>query len=128
MQVTFAPRILVISPICNGWSLTYLGMMLLICAPLSKRAIQLSPLILTLATFNPMPMLKGVWIQVGSLLGWLYTLGTSVCTFFSMVAVVGWVQASFFDAIPSLPFNCSLSLKDFMSRQLQIKCSGILQW
>ena len=51
LQATLAPRRSVIGPICNEWSLTYLGMMVLIWAPLSKRAIQLSPFILTLAMF-----------------------------------------------------------------------------
>ena len=68
-----------------------------------------------------MPTLKGVWIQEGSLLGWLYALGTSVWRFFGMVAVVRGVQAPFFNAILSLPFNCGFSLKVFMSIQLQIK-------
>ena len=43
-----ASRRLVIGPICNEWSLTYLGVMVLIWVPLSKRAIQLSPFILNL--------------------------------------------------------------------------------
>ena len=47
----FSPRKFVIGPNCNEWSLTYLGMMVLICVPLSKRAIQLFPFILTLAMF-----------------------------------------------------------------------------
>ena len=76
---------------------------------------------------NPMPMLNGVWIQEGSLLGWLYALGTSVWRFFSVVAVAGGVWAPFLDAVPSLPFNCGFSLKVFMSRQLWTKCSGLLQ-
>ena len=59
-----------------------------------------------------MPMLKGVWIQEGSL---LYTLRTSVWGFFNVLAVVGGVWDPFFDAIPSLLFNCAFSLKVFMS-------------
>ena len=92
MQVTFAPRRLVISPICNKWSLTYLGMMVLICAPLSKRAIQLSPFILTLAMFStPCQCWKGSGIKKGvcwggfmpweppsggSLMCWLLSVGS----------------------------------------------------
>ena len=74
--------------------------------------------------FDPMPTLKGVWIQEGSLLGWLYTLGTSIRRFFGVLAVVRGVQAPFFNVALSLPFNCAFSLKLFMSGQLQIKCSG----
>ena len=58
---------------------------------------------------GPMPTLKGVWIQEGSLLEWLYALGTSIWRFFGMVAVVRGVQAHFFDVIPSLPFNCGFT-------------------
>ena len=58
-----------------------------------------------------MTMLKGVWIQEGSLLGWLYALGTSTWRFFGVVDVVGGVQAPFFNAVPSLLFNCVFSLQ-----------------
>ena len=58
-----------------------------------------------------MPTLKGVWIQEGSLLGCLYTLRTSVWGLFDVLAVVGGIWGPFFDAIPSLPFNCVFFLK-----------------
>ena len=32
------------------------------------------------------------------------------------------------DVVPSFPFNCFLSLEVFTSMQLQMKCSGLLQW
>ena len=83
----------------------YLGMKVLICMPLSKRAIQFSPLILTLATFWPHANIER------SLLGWLYTLETSVLRFFGVVAIVRVVQAAFINAISSLSFNSGFSLK-----------------
>ena len=51
-QGTFEPRRSVIDPTCSEWLLTYFSMMVFICAPLSKRAIQLSPFIFTLAMFS----------------------------------------------------------------------------
>ena len=45
-----------------------------------------------------------------------------------MLAVVGGVWAPFVDAIPSFLFNCFLSQEVFISRQLLMKCSGLLQW
>ena len=77
--------------------------------------------------FDSMPTSKGVWVQEGSLLWWLYTLETSVWRFFSVLTIARGVWAPFFNTIPSLPFNCAFSLEIFMSRQLQIKCSGLLQ-
>ena len=55
-------------------------------------------------------------------------MGASVWGFFTALIVVGGVQAPFINAIPSFPFNCFLSLEVFTSRQLQMKCSGLLQW
>ena len=83
MQVTFASRRLVTGPICNEWSLMYLGMMVLIYAPLSKRAIQLSPFILTLATFlTPCQCWKGSrfkkWVCWGSFMPWESLSGGSL--------------------------------------------------
>ena len=73
-------------------------------------------------------MLEGVQIQEGSLLGGLYTSRTSIWGPFNALAVVRGVWAPFFDAIPSLLFNCFFSLKVFMSGQLQMKCSRLFQW
>ena len=47
---------------------------------------------------------------------------------FVALIIVRRVQAPFFVAIPSFPFNCFLSLTAFISRQLWMKCSGLLQW
>ena len=58
-------------------------------------------------------MLKGVWIQEGSLLGGHYTSRTSVWGLFDMLALVTGVQAPFFIAILSLVFNCFFSFKVF---------------
>ena len=78
--------------------------------------------------FISMPMSKGVWIQEGSLLWWLYTMGTSIERFFGLLPFARGVQAPFLNTVPSLSFNCAFSLKVFMSRQLWIKCSRLLQW
>ena len=105
---------LVIGPTCNEWSLMYLGTMVFIWASLSKRAIQLSPFILTLAMFLTLyHCQKGVWIQEGSLWSSFYTSGASVLGLFTVLAIVRGVQAPFIDAIPSFPFNCFLSLEVF---------------
>ena len=45
-----------------------------------------------------------------------------------VLVMVGGVWASFIIAIPSFLFNCFLSQVVFMSRQLRMKCSGLLQW
>ena len=42
--------------------------------------------------------------------------------------IVQGVQAPFIDAVPSFLFNCFFSLEIFTSGQLQMKCSGLLQW
>ena len=102
--------------------------MVLICAPLSMRVLQLSPLIFTLATFLPVPMLKGVCIQEGSLLGSCYALETSSWGFLGIAVFIWRVWAPFLDAIPSLQFNWVFSLKALTSGQLQIKCLGLLHW
>ena len=98
-------------------------------APLSKRAIQLSPFILHSGyVFDPVPSLKRVQIQEGSLQGGLYALGASIWGVFVALVVVGGIQAPFIDAIPSFPFNCFLSLEVFINGQLWMKCLGLLQW
>ena len=78
--------------------------------------------------FSPIPLLKRVWIQEGSLWSDLYALGASAWRFFMALVNVKGVWAPFIDAIPSFLFNCFLSLEVFTSRQLQMKCSGLLQW
>ena len=78
--------------------------------------------------FNPIPLLKGVWIQEGSLQSGFYASGASVRGIFMALIIVGGVWAPFIVAIPSFPFNCFFSLEVFTSRQLQMKCSGLLQW
>ena len=74
-----------------------------------------------------MPMLKVVQIQEGSLWGGFYASRASIWGLFDALAVVRRVLAPFIDAVPSLPFNCYFSLEVFMSGQLQMKCSGLLQ-
>ena len=95
-------------------------------APLSQRAIQLSPFIFTLA--DSIPLLERVRIQEGSLQGGFHTSGASIWGLFMALVIVRGVQASFINAIPSFPFNCFLSLEVFISGQLWMKCSGLLQW
>ena len=78
--------------------------------------------------FNPIPLLKGVQIQEGSLHIGFYTLGASVWGLFMVLVIVREVQTPFINAVPSFPFNCLFSLEVFTSRQLQMKCPGLLQW
>ena len=78
--------------------------------------------------FDPAPSLKRVHIQEGSLQGGFYTSGASVWGLFVALIIVRGVWAPFIDAVPSFPFNCFLSLEVFTSEQLQMKCSGLLQW
>ena len=78
--------------------------------------------------FDPIPLLKGVWIQEGSLQSGFYTLGASVWGLFMALAIVRGVLAPFVITILSFPFNYFLSLEVFTSRQLWMKCSGLLQW
>ena len=64
-------------------------MMVFICIPLSRRAIQLSLLILHLGyILNPMPLLEGVRIQEGSLCMLLYAFGAPSWGVIGMVAFV----------------------------------------
>ena len=76
---------------------------------------------------SPMSLLKGVWIQEGSLWGGFHATTASIWGIFMTFVIVRVVLAPFIDAIP-LPFNCSFSPEVFMSGQLQMKCSGLLQW
>ena len=78
--------------------------------------------------FNPIPLLKGVWIQEGSLQSSFYTLGASISVFFMVLVIFGGTWAPFIDAIPSFPFHCFFSLEVFTSSQLWMKCSRLLQW
>ena len=75
-------------------------MMVLICVPLPKRAIQLSPFILTLATYlAPHQHQKGSGFTEGSLWWWLYALGTSIWRFFGVLTIARGVWAPFFLAV-----------------------------
>ena len=78
--------------------------------------------------FDPIPLLKGVWIQEGSLQSGFYASRASVWGLFMVLAVVRGVQAPFINAIPSFLFNCFFPLEVFTSGLLQMKCSGLLQW
>ena len=78
--------------------------------------------------FDPIPSLKGVQIQEGSLQSGFYTLGASVWGIFVMLVTARGVQAPFINAIHSFLFNSLFSLEAFTSGQLQMKCSGLLQW
>ena len=68
--------------------------------------------------FNPMPMLKGVWIQEGSLCESCYALGTSSWGFLGVIIFIWGAWAPFFNALPSLQFNCIFSVKTLTSGQL----------
>ena len=77
--------------------------------------------------FNLLPLLKRVCIQEGSLQGGFYALGASIWGLFGALVVVRGVQSPFIDAISSFLFNSFLSLEVFISGQLQMKCSGLLE-
>ena len=78
--------------------------------------------------FDPLPSLKRVQIQEGSLQGGFDALRACAWGLFMVLFVVRGVHAPFVNAIPSFPFNCFLSLEVFISGQLQMKCLGLLQW
>ena len=78
--------------------------------------------------FNPIPLLKGVWIQEGSLEIGFNASGATVWGLSMVLVIVRGVQAPYIDAIPSFPFNSFFSLEVFTGWQLQMKCSGLLQW
>ena len=61
--------------------------------------------------FDPIPLLKGVWIQEGSLQIGFYASGASVWGLFMALVIVRGVQAPFIDANPSFPFNFSFLWK-----------------
>ena len=65
--------------------------------------------------FNPVPLLKGVQIQEGSLQSSFYSSGASVWGLFVALVIVRGIQAPFIDTVPSFPFNCFLSLEVFTS-------------
>ena len=77
---------------------------------------------------DPVSLLERVWIEEESLQGGFYALGASIWGLFMALVVVGEVWAPFIVAIPSFPFNCFLSLVDFINGQLWMKCLGPLQW
>ena len=76
--------------------------------------------------FDPVPLLKRVLIQEGSLRGGFYDFGASIWGIFMVLVVVRGLQAPFINAIPFFPFNCFLSLEVFISGQLWMKCLGLL--
>ena len=76
---------------------------------------------------DPMPSLKGVQIQEGSLWSGFYASRASVRELFTPLVIVRGVWGSLCWCHPSLPFNCFCLLEVFTSRQLWMKCSGVLQ-
>ena len=79
MEATLAPRRPAIGPTHNKWSLTYLGVMVPIWVPLSKRATQLSLSILTLAMFlTPYHRWKESGFKKGFCRVGFYTPGASI--------------------------------------------------
>ena len=85
-QVTYPPITSETGPTSREWLSTNLGVMVFISAPLSRRAMQFSPLTLTLATFfNSIPSLEGIRIQEGSLCMTSFTLGVPSWDAFGMV-------------------------------------------
>ena len=77
---------------------------------------------------NPIPLVKGVRIQEGSLHSVFYALSVLSWGTFSMVTFPWGAQAPFFSTVPSLQLKCESVLDPTTSRQLQIKWSGLLQW
>ena len=78
--------------------------------------------------FNLIPLLKGVWIQEGSLQNGFYASRASIWGLYVVLVIARGVWAPFINAIPSFPFNGLFSLEVFTSRQLWMKCSRLLQW
>ena len=113
MQASLELTRLVIGPTCSEWLLTYLSMIVFIWSPLSKRAIPLSPFILTLAMFLiPYHCWKGPDSRRESV-RWYLCLGSLIWWLFVALIIVGVVQAPFVDTFPSFPFNCFLSIEVF---------------
>ena len=77
---------------------------------------------------DPVPLVKGVRIQEGSLHLASFTLGVSSWGTFGMVTFPWAAWAPFFGAIPSFWFKGKSVLDPNISGQLQIKWSGLLQW
>ena len=77
---------------------------------------------------DPVPLVKWVRIQEGSLHLVFYTLGVLSWGTFGMVAFPWGAKAPFFGAIPSLQFKWESVLDSTTSGQSGIKLSGLLQW
>ena len=102
--------------------------MVLICAPLSRRAMQLSPLTLTLATFLILyHLFKGVRIQEGSLYSAFYALGVLSWGTFGMAIFPRGPQPPFLSTIPSFQFKGASAFIPASCGQLQMKWSGLSQ-
>ena len=77
---------------------------------------------------NPVPLVKGVRIQEGSLHSVFYAWRIPSWGTFGMVAFSWGAQAPFFGALPSLQFKGESALDPAPSGQLWMKWSGLLQW
>ena len=91
-----------------------LGVIVFICAPLSRRAIKLSPLTLTLTAFSTP---YHYWIHEGSLCVMSYPLGIPSGGAFGRVTFPRGVQAPFFGAVSTLQFKFGSFLADFTHGQ-----------
>ena len=93
--------------------------MVLICVQLSKRAMQLSLLTLTLAMFSiPYHWLKGLGFKKGVLFLAFYAWSVLSWDTFGMVAFPWGALAPFFSATPSLQFKGESTLDPATSGQL----------
>ena len=112
MQVTCPPPRSERGPTFSEWFLMNPSIMVFICMPLSRRAIQLSPLTLTLATFS---------------IPYLLCLGHTILGHLGMVTFPWRAQAPFFGTIPSFWFQYESVLNAFTNGKCLIKCTGLLQ-
>ena len=102
VQTTHLPMRSERGPMSREWFSMKPGIMVLIWVLLSKRAMHLSQLTLTLATFSiPYHQLKGLGFKKGVLCLTFYALGVLSWGTFGGVALVWGAQTPFFGAIPS---------------------------
>ena len=99
--------------------------MVLICAPLSRRALQLSLLIFTLATFSTLYQpLNGPGFKKGVCLGHVMPWEPPPGSSWALLLSPEGSGLPSLTTVPSLQFNCIFSLEVLTSGQLQINCSG----
>ena len=77
---------------------------------------------------NPVPLIKGIGIQEGSLCSGIYALGIPSWSTFGGVTFIWGAQAPFFGTISSFQFKCESVLDATTSGQSPINLYGLLKW